>query len=81
MLGCTLFITASAQTETHTEFITWANFIFANLGKILVPHGLLLDYAMELADPKKFNCTLTYTNKGSAGILRDTRHNNHECFT
>lgn len=41
-----------AQNETHSDFITRTNFIFANLEKNRVPNGLLLDYAMELADLK-----------------------------
>ena len=66
-----LFSTTKAQNENHTDFITRANFIFANLEKNKVPNGLLLDYAMELADLRNYNGILTDTNRVNAGILRD----------
>lgn len=71
LICCTILNTAYSQDETHTAFITRANFIFANLEKNRVPRGLLLDYAMELADLKNYNGIITDTNKVNPGILRD----------
>lgn len=61
----------SAQNIVNSDFINQVNTAFSGLDKSRVPNGLLLDYAMELADLNSYNGTLTDSNKLSKGILRD----------
>jgi len=39
---------ASAQTQTDTTFVKQMNYIFANVDKSKVPHGILRDYAWNV---------------------------------
>ncbi|RYG30837.1 MAG: hypothetical protein EOO01_36215, partial [Chitinophagaceae bacterium] len=48
-------LTLSAQTETNTSFRNTMNSIFGNLEKHRVPHGILLDYGMELENLENFS--------------------------
>jgi hypothetical protein len=71
ILLCAFTYSSSAQDEINTEFINRMNYVFSPLEKNRVPHGLLLDYAMEFADLKSYNGVLTDSNKVNAGLLRD----------
>ena len=45
----------SAQTDINTSFSNRMNYIFQILEKNRVPHGLLLDYAIEFTNLSNFN--------------------------
>ncbi|MCK9404783.1 MAG: hypothetical protein M0Q26_15425 [Chitinophagaceae bacterium] len=60
---CVLTLSALAQDEINTEFINRINYVFSPVEKNRVPNGLLLDYAMEFADVKDYNCTHADSNK------------------
>ena len=71
LLVCLFEIAAYSQNETNTEFNSRMNYVFALLEKNRVPNGLLLDRALEFAELKSYNGTLTDSNKVNAGLLRD----------
>jgi len=49
----------NAQTEINTSFAEQMNTVFSDLDKTKIPHGILLDYAMEFTDVTAYNGTLT----------------------
>lgn len=51
-----------AQKNISTKFADRINYIFQYVDKSKVPHGLLLDYAMEFADLKNYSGALTDSN-------------------
>lgn len=71
ILFCAFSSTIYSQAETNTEFSNRMNYVFSPLEKNRVPHGLLLDYAVEFADLKSYNGVLTDSNKVNAGLLKD----------
>ena len=70
-LVCTGAFKTFAQNTVNSDFINQMNTAFSGLDKSKVPSGLLLDYAMELADLSSYNGMLTDSNKVSKGVLRD----------
>lgn len=66
-----LFDSFLSQAEINSEFTNRMNYVFSPLEKHRVPHGLLLDYSMELAELKSYNGVLTDSNKVNAGLLHD----------
>jgi hypothetical protein len=55
LLFCAFSIPSFSQAETNSEFTNRMNYVFSPLEKHRVPHGLLLDYSMELAELKSYN--------------------------
>lgn len=76
LLSFALFINLSyAQQEVNTEFNDRMNFVFAPLEKYRVPHGLLLDYAMEFTN---LNNSCKYTKMASSGNTNSVTIKLHE---
>jgi hypothetical protein len=57
ILSLFLAINAIAQQEVNTSFATQMNNMFSPLDKNRVPHGILLDFAMEFTNVPAFNGT------------------------
>lgn len=57
-----LCLTAKAQVEKSHAFADTINYIFEHVDKAKVPHGLLLDTAMEFTNLAAFEGTLTDSN-------------------
>jgi len=53
--------------EINREFATQMNHAFDKLNKSKIPHGLLLDFAMEFVETSAFNGQLTADNYTDAG--------------
>lgn len=59
ILGTLFSLSVMAQKEVNTSWSDYINPIFAGLDKTKVPHGVLLDYAMEFTNVPSYNGTLT----------------------
>jgi hypothetical protein len=59
------FVQARTQTVLDTTFAAQTNYIFANVDKSKILHGLLIDYGMEFTDLTQYNgvATLADSNK------------------
>lgn len=53
--------TFNAQIQVNTQWANDVNEIFEDLDKSRIPHGILLDYAMEFIDVPSYNGQLTET--------------------
>ena len=68
-----LFMQASSQATLDTSYATQINYIFANVDKSRIPHGILIDYGMEFTDLRQFNGTapLADSNKCDLAAFYD----------
>jgi hypothetical protein len=60
---------AYAQVEINNHWKNQVNPIFQGLNKSYVPHGILLDYAMEFTNVPAYNGTLTDSTFINANVL------------
>jgi|688.fasta_scaffold43719_3 hypothetical protein len=69
-----LAINAIAQQEVNTSFATQMNNMFSPLDKNRVPHGILLDFAMEFTNVPAFNGTLSDSTYVNPKVLKEIYH-------
>lgn len=62
-------LTTYAQTEIDTQWATEINNVFQNIEKNRIPHGILLDYAMEFTDIPSYKGNLTDSTYIDVGVL------------
>ncbi|WP_299211406.1 hypothetical protein [uncultured Dokdonia sp.] len=62
-------LTTYAQTEVDTQWATEINNVFQNIEKNRIPHGILLDYAMEFTDIPSYKGNLTDSTYIDVGVL------------
>jgi hypothetical protein len=67
----------TAQNQVDTQWANDVNTVFANLDKNKVPHGVLLDYAMEFIDVPTYNGVVTT----SSGPFTSTSENYVDVMT
>ena len=69
-----LAINAIAQQEVNTSFATQMNNMFSPLDKNRVPHGILLDFALEFTNVPAFNGTLSDSTYVNPKVLKEIYH-------
>ena len=58
------------NADVNQEFARKINYVFQNIEKDSVPHGLLIDYAMEFTNLEAYNGTLSDTNAVHVGSYK-----------
>ena len=60
-----------AQQEVNTSFATQMNTMFAPIDKTRVPHGILLDFAMEFTNVPAYNGTVSDSTYVNPKVLKE----------
>jgi len=69
LFSCLVYSQKQDYREIDREWATKINTVFENLDFSKVPHGILLDYAMEFTDVTAYNGTLTDSTAVNSSVF------------
>jgi len=69
LFSCLVYSQKEDYREIDREWAKEINAVFENLDKRKIPHGILLDYAMEFTDVTAYNGTLTDSTAVNSSVF------------